>query len=200
MINIFLALSLFGCPAELQVSDTSTSIPISQSEQQPEIPPELGVIERDDCDQKVLGSSVCNFILIDQNGEYWSLYDHKGKIIILDFSTAWCYPCQIAGNYTQPIQDQYASDVVFVTLLIAGESGADATAADVQTWVEGHNITTAPVLQASREYIMDQAGVTGYLVGGYPTYVYLDKDLKIANAHVGFSEEYMKNILDGMLQ
>ena len=58
MINIFLALSLFGCPAELQVSDTSTSTPISQSEQEPEIPPELGVIEKDDCDQKVLGSSV----------------------------------------------------------------------------------------------------------------------------------------------
>tara|TARA_Y100001963_G_C6651784_1_gene386049 strand:+ start:98 stop:700 length:603 start_codon:yes stop_codon:yes gene_type:complete len=200
MINIFLALSLLGCPAELQVTDTSTSTHVSQPQQTPEPPPELGVIEKDNCDQKALGSSVCNIVLVDQNGEYWNLYDHKGKIIILDFSTAWCYPCQIAGNHTQPIQDQYASDVVFVTLLIEGESGATTTSADVQAWVEGHNITTAPVLQASREYVMDPAGITGYLVGGYPTYVYLDKDLKIADAHVGFSEEYMKIILDGMLQ
>ena len=54
--------------------------------------------------------------------------------------------------------------------------------------------------EASKDYIMDPAGVTGYLVGGYPTYVYLDRNLKIANAHVGFSEEYMKNILDRMIQ
>ena len=47
---------------------------------------------------------------------------------------------------------------------------------------------------------MDPAGVTGYLVGGYPTYVYLDRDLNIADAHVGFNEEYMKNILDGMVK
>ena len=113
--------------------------------------------------------------------------------------TDWISTGNYALNYLMTSDFNKGIPLGKVTVL-AGESGADATAADVQAWVEGHNITTAPVLQASREYVMDQAGVTGYLVGGYPTYVYLDKDLKIANAHVVFSEEYMKNILDGMLQ
>ena len=83
--------------------------------------------------------------------------------------------------------------------MIQGPEGLPATDIDVNSWVETHNITSAPVLQASRDYIMDPAGITGYLVGGYPTYVYLDKDLKIADAHVGFNEEHMKNILNGMV-
>ena len=196
MISFLLGLTLLGCPAELQVNDSATVI----NKEEPPPPPVLGVNEADNCDQKALGSSVCNFFLIDQNGEYWELYEHKGKVIILDFSTVWCYPCQMAAAHTQKVQDEYSEDVIFVTLLIQGPSGLPATDLDVTGWVETHGITTAPVLQASKEYIMDPAGITGYLVGGYPTYVYLNRDLVITDAHVGFNEDYMKNILDRMIQ
>ena len=198
MLKFIIPMLIASCgPAELKSNlksaDTNNNIVDTE-------PPVLGVNERDDCDQKALGSSVCNFVLLDQNGDYWNLYDYHGKVIILDFSTAWCYPCQMAAAHTQSVQDDYASDVIFVTLLIQGETDLPATAEDVTTWVETHGITTAPVLQASRDYIMDPAGITGYLVGGYPTYVYLDRDLTIADAHVGYSEEHMKNILDGLIQ
>ena len=46
---------------------------------------------------------------------------------------------------------------------------------------------------------MDPEGITGYLVGGFPTYVYIDQELKIHLGHVGFSEEYMRMTLDGLL-
>ena len=105
----------------------------------------------------------------------------------------------MAAAHTQSIQDQYADDVVFVTLLIEGMDRFPATEDDVNMWVNSYGITSAPVLQASREYVMDQAGITGYLVGGYPTYVYLDRDLRINNAHTGFNEEYINSILNGLL-
>lgn len=198
MLKFIIPMLIASCgPAELKSdlksSDTNNNVVDVE-------PPELGVNERDDCDQKALGSNVCNFVLIDQNGDYWSLYDHQGKVIILDFSTVWCYPCQLAAAHTQKIQDEYPENVIFVTLLVQGPSGLPATDLDVSGWVETHGITTAPVLQASRDYVMDPAGITGYLVGGYPTYVYLDRDLTIAAAHVGYSEEHMKNILDGLIQ
>ena len=195
MKNLLLLLFLAGCPAKLEIASDDSSSAVAAA---PAAPPTLGVNEKEDCDQKALGSSVCNIFLIDQNGEYWELYEHKGKIIILDFSTAWCYPCQLAAAHTQKIQDDYKDDVVFVTFLIQGPDGHPATNTDVLNWVQSYGITTAPVLQASRDYVMDPEGITGYLVGGYPTYVYLDRDLKIADAHVGFNEDYMKNILEGL--
>jgi len=164
-----------------------------------ESPTEFGVIEEDDCDQTALGSSVCNLVLYDQNENIWQLYDHAGKIVVLDFSTAWCYPCQVAGMSTQAIQDDYAGDVVFATLLIEGITGSPTTHEDVLTWTQEHNITNAPILRASRDYVMDPEGITGYLVGGYPTYVYIDRNMKIATAHVGFTEEYVRTVLNGLL-
>ena len=192
MIKLILML-MMGCAADLKTSNDADSLG------PPPEPPVMGINERDDCDQKNVGSSVCNFVLLDQNGEFWELYDYTGKVVILDFSTAWCYPCQIAGNYTQAIQDEYDDDIVFVTLLIEGVSGLPSTEADVNEWVASHNITTAPVLRASREYVMDPQGVTGYLVGGYPTYVYIDQEMIIQAGHSGFNIDYVKNIIDGLL-
>ena len=195
MHKLLLYLTLMGCPAKLDMvsKETDTERPA------PQPPPELGVHERANCDQSAIGSEVCNLVLIDQNGKIWELYDYAGKVILLDFSTAWCYPCQVAGHRAQPIQDDYGDKVVFATILIEGITGESATQEDVNTWVIEHGITTAPILQGSREYVMDPAGITGYLVGGFPTYVYIDKDLKIHTGHVGFNEEYVRMTLDGLL-
>ena len=43
---------------------------------------------------------------------------------------------------------------------------------------------------------MDPTGVNGYLVGGFPTYVFLDKDLKIHSGAVGFNEEYVRSVIE----
>ena len=55
--------------------------------------------------------------------------------------------------------------------------GAPPTEEEINEWVTSHGITTAPVLYADRS-VADPTGVNGYLVGGYPTYVFITKDLK----------------------
>jgi len=192
MIKLLL-MALIGCAADLQTTSNKDSA------KPPPAPPEFGVNERDDCDQSAIGSNVCNLVLYDQNGHIWELYDHLGTVVLLDFSTAWCGPCQVAGHRAQPIQDDYGDQIVFATVLIEGLSGEPATQEDVDTWVVEHGVTTSPVLQGSREYVMDPAGITGYLIGGFPTYVYIDKNMVIHTGHVGFNEEFVRMTLDGLL-
>ena len=137
-------------------------------------------------------------VFYDHNKDVWQLYDHEGKVIVLDFSTVWCGPCQVAGHHAQPIQDSYAGNVEFVTILVEGATGDPPTEAEIQEWVTVHNITTSPVLFGDRT-VMDQTGENGYLVGGFPTYVFIDRQLKIHSGIVGFNDEYIRTVIEGLL-
>ena len=55
------------------------------------------------------------------------------------------------------------------------------------------------MLYADRS-VLDQTGENGYLVGGFPTYVFLDKNLKIYVGAVGFNEQYVRSVIDELLQ
>ena len=183
---------LAGCPAPLQVDESPTR---DSTAVEPIIPDQLGIIKTDSCDQENIGSNVCNMVFYDQNKDIWQLYDHEGKVVILDFSTVWCAPCQYAGHYVQPIQDEYGAVLEFVTVLVDGATGQPPTEDEINEWATSHNVTTAPVLYADRS-VMDPTGVNGYLVGGFPTYVFLDKDLKIHSGAVGFNEEYVRSVIE----
>jgi thiol-disulfide isomerase/thioredoxin len=186
-----------SCAAKLEVAENEDSAPPTAAAT---IPTEFGVVEGPDCDQIQIGSDVCNIFLYDQNNEIWELYKHKGKVIVLDLSASWCYPCQIAGMHAQLLYDDYNGEVEVVTVLVDGFThGVPPTEDEINSWVENHNITTAPILRGSREYMIDPAGVTGYLLGGFPTYIFLDKELKIHIGSVGFNEQYVRTTIDGLL-
>ena len=192
---MFFGLSFIGCgPAQLKTTGIDTAL--SAVEEQ--VPTQLGIINTADCDQKSIGSKVCDMVYYDQNKEVWSLHQQKGKVIILDFSTVWCGPCQNAGHYVQPIQDDYLGKLEFVTVLVDGATGEPPTEEEINEWVSSHGVTTAPVLYADRS-VMDQTGENGYLVGGFPTYVFIDKELKIHVGAVGFNEQYVRSVIDELL-
>jgi len=61
----------------------------------------------------------CNFVLLDQNGEEFQLYDHYDKAIVVDFSTGWCGPCKRAADVVQEHSDSYADEgLLYITVLI----------------------------------------------------------------------------------
>lgn len=199
MKKLFFILSfLYACsPTDVKIKTNNhtgeSTLPVEELEP-------VGVITADDCQQIDIGDKACNFRLTDQNGTTWELYDHLGDVIVLDFSTAWCYPCQMAGHHAQPIQDNYQDDgVQFVTVLIDGAtSGVEPTTEEITSWATSHNVTSAPVLQGSRDKMLDPTGVgtEGYLLGGFPTYIYIGRDMKFYTAHVGFSEEYVREKIE----
>ena len=84
-------------------------------------------------------------------------------------------------------------------MLLENKYGEEPTEYDIDTWVNDHSVTTAPVLRGSKEKMIDpqdgsvpEPGTTGYLLAAYPTYIYIGKDLKFYSGHVGFSEEYIR--------
>ena len=75
-------------------------------------------------------------------------------------------------------------------------SGVEPTETEIEEWVTGHNVTSSPVLLGSREKMFDADAIEGYAITGFPTYVYIDRNMKFYNGHTGFSEDYMRQLIE----
>ena len=146
---------------------------------------------------ETFGDHVCDFKLTDQNGEQFNLYDHRGKVIILDLSVMWCGPCQMAALDADAMVNRLGGPdkVVYVTVLVENFSGENPTLADLQGWATSLGVEINPVLAGSRDFL----NTTGYQVSGWPTFYFIDSDLVLRDIMTGFSSSIMENKVRGLL-
>jgi len=146
-----------------------------------------------------IGDEICDLVLKDQNDDVWRLYDLKGDVIILDFSAMWCGPCQIAATTVQEIQDFYdAEGFEYITILIDDTSGDTVEMDEAKFWADTFGIETQPVLQGNRDMISSSTEL-GYPISSWPTFVFIDRDLNIHWGIYGYSEEYIRTVIEDML-
>ena len=181
-----------ACTPALQTEEISTY----DTEAEEEIV--FGVQTDGICGQAI-GDEICDLVLKDQNDDVWHLYDLEGDIILIDFSAMWCGPCQSAATTVQEIQDFYNTEgFQYITILIDDTSGDTVELDEVQFWADTFGIDTQPVLQGNRD-LVDGDPSLGYPISSWPTFVFVDRDLSIFWGIYGYSEEYLKMVIEDML-
>ena len=186
-MRILFLLSLFvGCNVGGDV-DTSKDAPEEESP-----------ITWDECSYRI-GEHICDLDLVDQNADTFNLYSHYGQPLIIDLSAMWCAPCNQSAPWADVFVQKYAEDdLVWATILIEDESGNEPDGADLARWVETHEIDDSYVLKGSRDLI-DLAGVVGFPLTSWPTFVFVTDEMVIYHCVAGWSEEYMNQKLTEML-
>ena len=151
------------------------------------------IIDWDDCSQQI-GDHPCDFSLLDQDGNEFNLYDHHGKIIILDFSAMWCGPCMMAATEVEDLQKRYGDKIVYVTILIENQNGNQPSKNDLKNWADHFGIESAPVLGGSRSLISSDPNI-GWSVGGWPQFHIIDQNMLLIQSFKGFSRGLMETII-----
>jgi thiol-disulfide isomerase/thioredoxin len=184
--GLLMIMGLGGCKPSLTSGDTSNT-PVADP---------YPWASWESCSQNT-GDHPCNFTLSNQLLMDISLYDYYGGVIVLDLSTMWCGPCNSAAAEVQQVQDQYAEEITYITVLIENSTGDPPTAADITYWCDTYGITS-PVLAGSRDLI-DVSGTNGWPLTAWPTFFFITDEMVLHTRLQGFSSTWIDTLIQETL-
>jgi thiol-disulfide isomerase/thioredoxin len=156
------------------------------------------IIDWEDCSQQI-GDHPCNFTLMDQNGDEFNLYDHHGKIIILDFSAMWCGPCMMAATEVEELQNKYGDKIVYVTVLIENANRNSPSKSDLKKWAKYFKIESAPILGGNRDLLSSDPN-KGWPLSAWPQFYIIDQNMIILDEFKGFYAGLIESIIQISLE
>ena len=202
MTCVALTMWIVGCSPNLESSpkDSPASAANTASSSQVVTDPESGPnpVTWTDCGQTP-GEHPCDFTFVDQSGNAWTLYDHIGKVIVIDFSTMWCGVCNnIASKGDEFMQTYNMQNFVWVTVLVEDSTRNPPDADDLTHWVDTYNIS-APVLAGNRADVVDLTAETGYPITAWPTLVVIDRNMVLYRGINGWNEAVVTQWVEEVL-
>jgi thiol-disulfide isomerase/thioredoxin len=160
-----------------------------------------------------------DFTLVDTHGQTRSLYELRGKVVILDFSAEWCAPCHAEADVIENLyQDYIDRGVEILTVLMDEESTSldwngrpavpecrvweDRPGASpdhtFDCWADPVACTPAggnPAAQCSGAITL-QAWPKYDAWNALPTNVIIDQGLRVAYTGAGYNEALIRLKLD----
>ncbi len=122
-----------------------------------------------------VGETASDFSATDQNGQTVTLYQHFGKVILINFSSAsWCPECRTEASYLEVLFQNYEDKGFQIITLLMDGSPAD--------WASHYKLTF-PVLDDSSASIWNAYGED--LI---PLNIVLDRSMTIRYKEAGYDE------------
>ena len=141
---------------------------------------QLGTQSRDDLDFTVepasygteIGAIAADFSAKNQAGQYTSLYEYFGQVVLINFSADWCVPCREEAGHLEKLFLDY-KDAGFVIITILG--------GDPAAWASEYKLTF-PVL-------FDTTDLGGYYGAAWiPLNIVLDRNMTIRYKEFDYDE------------
>ena len=118
------------------------------------------------------------FRLFARDGQTYSLYDAKGKTLLLYFFAPWCTVCHFSIGNLEGLQPKQGEGELLIWLVALSYQSLE----EVDVFLQRHQLRY-PVLFG------DQEMAANYHVGAFPTYYVVDPAGKVAARSVGYSTE-----------
>lgn len=127
------------------------------------------------------------FTLKDANGKSVSLFDYKGKVVLLNFWATWCGPCKIEIPWFMEFEKKYKDRGFAVIGVAMDEEGWEV----VRPYIQEKKINYRIVMGN------DSVAASYGGVDSLPTTFLIDRQGRIAATHVGLvsKSDYENDIL-----
>lgn len=137
-----------------------------------------------------IGDPAPDFQFQTAGGQFVSLSDLRGKVVLVNFWATWCGPCAYEMPFIQQVYDEWQEEELVVLAISIGERSNTVT-----SFVERYSLSF-PVL-LDREAI----AAVQYRAASIPTTLFIDKDGIIQGIRVGpfRSKEEIESILSQLI-
>ncbi|MCP4809498.1 MAG: TlpA family protein disulfide reductase [Proteobacteria bacterium] len=140
------------------------------------------------------GERMPDWTLVDQRGESLSMHRLASMVVVVDVSAGWCGPCnQAAGVAEEWYQEHRDDGVMMVHLMTEDYRNQPADTAFAAEWADEYGLTF-PV-GTEDEGVVDALYDEG-LIGGIPTYLVYDRELRLQAVWTGYSAELLDEAVE----
>ena len=188
-----------GGSGDAQLTNIRVNPPLTPAEFQYTPPPGLQIEKESDGPHPSLpllavGTPAPDFTATAPDGSQVHLSDYKGKIVVLDFWSTWCGPCQRSMPHLEKVYQSVKDKNVAVLGVCVWDKKPE-----YDKWVaDKRGVYHFPTAFDPAATQQDSIASKLYHVSGIPTQYVIDKDGKIAASTVGYDEN--RTVLEDTLK